>query len=77
MRYIILLLVLFTAACGPTQSEKEDIAKVACAIIGETRNMDSAIRVEKVNDARKQIGAPPYLDGDDEIKRAVKYGLCE
>jgi len=73
---IILSLVLLTA-CGPSQEEKEKVAAVTCSIMGETRNMDAAIRVEKMNDAREKIGGEPFLRGDDAIQEAFGWGLCQ
>jgi hypothetical protein len=48
------------------------IAAVTCSIMSETRNMDAAIRVEKMNDAREKIGGEPFLRGDDAIKEAFE-----
>ena len=45
--------------------------------MGETRNMDAAVRVEKMNDARKKIGGEPFLEGDSVIQEAIEYGLCQ
>jgi cytochrome c551/c552 len=53
------------------------IAAVTCSIMSETRNMDAAIRVEKVNDAREKIDGEPFLRGDDAIQEAFEYGLCQ
>ena len=75
--YLALCLTLTLIACGPTQQEKEKIAAVSCAVMSETRNMDAAIRVEKINEARDKIGGEPFLRGDDAIKEAFEYGLCE
>jgi hypothetical protein len=52
-------------------------AAVTCAIMGESRNTDAFIRVEKINEARDKIGGEPFLDGDDAIKEAFEYGLCK
>ena len=52
---LILCLVLLTS-CSPSQEEKEKVAAVTCAIMSETRNMDAAVRVEKMNEARDKIG---------------------
>ena len=52
-------------------------AAVTCSILGETRNMDAAIRVEKMNDAREKIGGEPFLRGDDAIQEAFEWGLCQ
>ncbi|MDB2509491.1 hypothetical protein N9X32_03095, partial [Pseudomonadales bacterium] len=53
------------------------VAAVTCAVMGETRNMDAAIRVREMNAAREKIGGEPFLRGDDAIKEAFEYGLCE
>ena len=52
------------------------ISAVTCSIMGETRNMDAAVRVREINDAREKIGGEPFLGGDDAIKEAFEYGLC-
>jgi len=70
-------LVIFCASCGVSQDEKDRVAAVSCSIMAESRNMDAAIRVEKINDAREKIGGEAFLDGDDGIKEALKYGLCK
>jgi len=75
--YLALCLTLTLIACGPTQQEKEKIAAVSCAVMSETRNMDAAIRVREMNAAREKIGGEPFLRGDDAIKEAFEYGLCE
>ena len=77
MRWLAPILCILVAACGPTDAEKDRIAQVACAEISETRNMDGAQRVERVNDAREELGLRPYLDGDGYITQAVKHGVCE
>jgi len=73
---IILSLVLLTS-CGPSQAEKETIAATTCAIISETRNMDAAIRVREMNDARVKIGGPPFLMPDAVIKESLQWGMCK
>jgi FKBP-type peptidyl-prolyl cis-trans isomerase len=77
MKRLLLLTAIFLTACGPSQKEKEDVAAVTCSIMGETRNMDSAVRVEKINDAREKIGGEPFLRGDDAIQEAFEFGLCQ
>ena len=62
-------------AFGADNSQR--VASVTCAVLRETRKMDSAIRVEKMNEAREKLGLPPFLSGDDEIIRSIKYGTCE
>jgi hypothetical protein len=53
------------------------IAAVTCSIMGETRNMDAAIRVREMNDAREKIGGEPFLRGDSAIQEAFEWGLCQ
>ena len=79
MNKLILILgtVLIVSGCGPSQEEREKVAAVTCSIMGETRNMDAAVRVEKMNDAREKIGGEPFLSGDDAIKEALEFGLCQ
>ena len=75
--YLVLFLTLTLIACGPSKEEKEKIAAVTCAVMGETRDVDGAIRVEKINEARDKIGGEPFLRGDDAITEAFEYRLCE
>ena len=76
-KILIILSLVLLASCGPSQGEKEAIAAVTCSIIGETRNMDAAIRVREMNDARVKIGGEPFLGGDYAIKESLEWGLCE
>jgi hypothetical protein len=77
MKKSALVLCLFLiVSCGQTQDEKSKIASVTCSIMGETRNMDAAIRVREINDAREKIGGEPFLEGDDKITESLQYGLC-
>jgi hypothetical protein len=55
----------------------DGIAAVTCSVMGETRNMDAAVRIKEMNAARVEIGEEPFLDGDEAIKQSFKYGLCE
>ena len=58
--------------------EKADrVAAVTCSIMGETRKMDSAVRVRELNDAREKIGGEPFLGGDSAIKQSFEYDLCK
>ncbi|MDB4183441.1 pseudoazurin [Gammaproteobacteria bacterium] len=78
MNKLILILgsVLIISGCGPSQEERNRVAAVTCSIMGETRNMDAAVRVEKMNEARDKIGGEPFLRGDDAIKESFEWGLC-
>ena len=59
------------------QETSRRIAAVTCAVMQETRNMDAAVRVEKINEGREKIGGEPFLSGDDAIKEAFEFGLCQ
>ena len=63
--------------CGMSDQEKERIAAVTCSVMSESRNMDSSMRVKEINAAREKIGEAPYLDGDEILKTAIQYGLCQ
>jgi len=76
-KIILIAISLILASCGPSSEEKKDIAAVTCSIMGETRDIDAAVRVEKMNDARKEIGGEPFLEGDSVIQEAFEYGLCQ
>ena len=75
---LVLLLVFLISACGPSQKEKQEVASVACAVMGASKkNLDAAFRIEKINEARIKIGGEPFLDGDQVLQEAFEYGLCE
>jgi hypothetical protein len=80
MKKVISTLILTPAlliGCGVSDEEKANIAAVTCSVMGETRNMDAAIRVREINAARERIGEAPYLDGDEGIKQSFEFGLCD
>ena len=67
------LLTVSPVAYGWTD---EEVAAVTCSVIGATRNMDAAIRIEKVNETRKELGKSPYLYGDAFIQESLLYDVC-
>lgn len=75
--HFAIISTLILASCGPNQQEKEEIAIIACNIMGESRNMDSAMRIREVNSAREEIGEKRFLGTDDAIKEAFEYDLCK
>ena len=78
MKHILLTLMVFgIIGCSMPQEEKENIAAVTCSIMSETRNMDAAVRVREMNDAREKIGGEPFLRGDAAIKEAFDWELCQ
>lgn len=78
MRSIFAIPLLVTlAACGPSQEEIDNTATVTCNVMAESRNMDAALRLKEINDAREKIGQSPYLGDDAGIKDSFFWGLCE
>ena len=73
----ISLIALALTACGPSQEEIDNTAIITCNIMGESRNMDGAMRIREINAARKKIGAAPYLGTDLTIIESLEWGLCE
>ena len=76
-KILIITSLVLLASCGLSQDEKENIAAITCAIMSETRNMDAAVRVRELNEAREKIGEEPFLNGDEQIRNAIEKGYCE
>ena len=77
MKNLLLIFPLLLVGCSMPQEEKENIAAVTCSIMSETRNMDAAVRVRELNEARDKIGGEPFLRGDAAIKEAFDWELCQ
>ncbi len=45
--------------------------------MGESRNMDAAMRIREINSARESIGEDAYLGTDSGIVEAFEYDLCQ
>jgi hypothetical protein len=75
-RTILSGLVFLLFGCGPNKEELQEIAIITCNIMAESRNMDAAMRIREINNARKEIGESAFLGTDKEIKEAFQYGLC-
>lgn len=76
MKRLLLLTMIFLSACGPSNQAKEEIAIITCNIMGESRNMDGAVRIKEINAAREKLGEDAFLGSDDAIKQSFEYGLC-
>lgn len=50
-KLLAIFLLFGIVGCGPSSDEKERIAAVTCSIIKETKNFESSVRVEKLNEA--------------------------
>ena len=70
-------MVFGIVGCSMPQEEKEEIAIIACNIMGESRNMDGVMRIKEINAAREKIGEEAFLSKDDIIKESFIYGLCK
>ena len=77
MKRLLLLTVFFLTACGPSQEEKQQIATIACNVMAESTTMDGAMKIKEVNQAREQIGEPPFLSNSNMIQESIKYNFCE
>ena len=79
MKNITILLVLLSlAGCfGPSDKEIDDTATITCNIMSESRNMDSAMRIREINQTREKLGLAPFLGSDEDIKAAMRVGLCK
>ena len=77
MKRLLLLSIILLTACGPSDEEKRQVAAITCSVMSETRNMDGAVRVREMNDARTKIEGKAFLSGDDKIKESFELGLCE
>ncbi len=76
-KHSLILITFFLAACGPSQEEKQQIATVTCNVMAESTTMDGAMKIKEVNQAREQIGEPPFLAASDEIQESLRYEVCE
>ena len=38
------------------QKRRSDLATVTCNVMGESRNMDAAMRIKEINSAREKLG---------------------
>ena len=74
MKFTIIFLLASISSLVSAQVNPDREAAVACAIMMESRNMDSSFRVQTVNEVRGEINAPPYLSGDGYIKKSIEYG---
>ena len=77
MKKSLPILLFFLVGCGPSMQEKEEIAIITCNIMGESREMDSGMRIKEINAAREKMGENAFLGKDDVIQESFDYGLCK
>ena len=75
-KILVILSFVLVTSCGPSQQEKKRVAAVTCSIMAETREIDAALRVREMNEARDKIGGRPFLRGDNAIQEAIVQGMC-
>lgn len=77
LKNLIISITIFLIGCGPSFEEKQNIAKITCNLLGETRAVESVFRIQLMNEAREEVGGNPFIFSDDVIKESISYGLCE
>lgn len=77
LKNLIIFVTIFLIGCGPSFEEKQNIAKITCNLLGETRVVESVFRIQLMNEAREEVGGNPFIFSDDVIKESISYGLCE
>ena len=79
LKHLIMCLLVASvlSGCGPTPEEIKNTVKITCNIVGESQNVDAAVRIREVNLAREKIKAKPFLGTEADIIEAAKFGLCE
>ncbi len=73
---VLVLLTLVLVGCM-SQEERQNIASLTCSLMRESPNINRVFRIETINAAREKLGEPPYVGGDDGIKKSFEYDLCE
>ena len=76
MKILVLISLFLLVACGPSEEEKQNVAIITCNIMEESNNMDAAMRIKEINEAREKINEDPFLFGDNKIIQSFQYGLC-
>ena len=74
---LIVFTTIFLIGCGPSFEEKQNIAKITCNLLGESRLVESVFRIQLMNEAREEMGEKPFISSDDVIRESISYGLCE
>tara|TARA_B100000214_G_scaffold171799_1_gene123447 strand:+ start:572 stop:1231 length:660 start_codon:yes stop_codon:yes gene_type:complete len=76
MKILVLISLFLLVACGPSEEEKQNVAIITCNIMEESNNMDAAMRIKEINEAREKINEDPFLFGDNKIIQSFQYELC-
>ncbi|MDA8889245.1 hypothetical protein N9I25_09035 [Hellea sp.] len=73
---IVTLLTFSLTGCWMSKEQKREIASVTCSIIKEIPQTDTVARLEKINEARIELGAKPYLDGGKKLIEVLEVNQC-
>ena len=67
-RFNLFGVLFLLTACGPSQQEINEIAQLSCNLMANSKNMDAAYRIEKINEARSEIGGKRFLASDKKFE---------
>ena len=79
MKKLSFLIILFLFSCSEPQLSDKDINEIAiitCNVLSETRELNSALAIKELNEAREKIGQERFLGSSDTIKKSFDYDLC-
>jgi hypothetical protein len=76
MRLVAAVALVLLVGCGPSDEEKAFIAQAACAYLKESNDVQPADRVERINQARRELHLSAFTEGDEQIERALQWDTC-
>jgi hypothetical protein len=74
--FVGLSVVLLLAGCGMSEEEQRLAAQSACAVISSLPGDAASERIREVNVARQKLDKVVFTGRDENIRNAVKYGVC-
>ena len=74
MKILVLISLFLLVACGPSEEEKQNVAIITCNIMEESNNMDAAMRIKEINEARESDQKDGEGGGSEEDERRVLEG---
>ena len=75
-KFVGLILLLLLAGCGMSEGEQRLAAQSACAVISSLPGDAASERIREVNIARQKLDKAVFTGRDENIRDAVKYGVC-
>lgn len=73
--FILIILINFITSCGLSDSEKTDLAQLACIELSLTP--DSLEKLRIINNLREQLGETLMLNIDENIENYRRWHTCE